>query len=203
LNKPGFVIVLLSLALLAGCAEYREYTYRDYQMSREQIYDGLMSVLDSEGYTVIEREENFVNGLPQTELKTDWNMQQTGHPYQGNDRRRKAFITITTLYTERKEADFQPLTEEEGRKHTERKEEEKKKKADLEHTRVGVAVNTERRDSIDRPLEADWISEGPDALAAAEVLGLLQAVFGLKEGGAEPSRKGMDLKERELRNRKR
>jgi hypothetical protein len=94
------------------------------------------------------------------------------------------------------------LTEEEGRKHLEKKA-EAEKKAELEHTRVGVAVNTERRDSIDRPLEADWISEGPDALAAAEILGLLQAVFGLKEGGAEPSRKGMSLKEQEIRNRQR
>jgi hypothetical protein len=192
----------MSLALLAGCAEYREYTYRDYQMSREQIHDGLMAVLESEGYTVVEREENFVNGLPQTELKTDWNMQETGHPYRGNDRRKKAFVTITTRYSERKEEEFQPLTEEEGRKHLEKKA-EAEKKAELEHTRVGVAVNTERRDSIDRPLEADWISEGPDALAAAEILGLLQAVFGLKEGGAEPSRKGLSLKEQEIRNRQR
>lgn len=199
-RKTCLSIAVLALALLAGCAEYREYSYRDYQMSREQMYDGVMAILNSEGYEVVEREENFVNGLPQIEMKTDWNMSMSGHVYRGNDKRRKAFVTITTLYTERKEQDFQPLTEEEGKKYLEKREEDKKK-AKLEQTRLGIAVNSERRDAIDRVLEAEWIAEGPDALTASQLLGRFEAWFGEKTGGGvKPSRKGEKLVEEGIRH---
>lgn len=207
-NKSNVVIAVLALALLGGCAEYKEYTYNEYPMSREQVYEGIRSILTAEGYEIVDSSENFVNGMPQTELKTDWNMSQSGGVYKGNDTRRKAFITITTLYTERKKEDFQPLSEEQGRKYREREKEEEEnnkdvyKKTQLERTRLGIAVNSEHRDVIDRPLEADWIYDGPDGLTVAQLMGRFEAYFGAQKqgGGAKLSPKGERLAEERIRD---
>lgn len=189
------------LALLGGCAEHKEFQYRDYPMSREEMYDAVLSVLQSEGYEVDEQTENVVNGLPELEIQTDWNMRYTGNVYQGNDFRHRAYVRITTLYTEREEREFQPLSPDDGKRITEMKE-ENRKKAELEQTRLGIAVTRERRDSIDRPLEPEWIYEGPDNLTAAQLLGRFEALFGSKlGGGGKPSNKGQRLKEEELRTK--
>lgn len=199
MNKKLFCISLLLLALLGGCAEHKEFQYRDYPMSREDMYDAVVSVLQAEGYEIKSQNEDFVNGLPQLEIETDWNLRYVGSVYRGNDLRHRAYVRITTLYTERDQREFQPLSPEDGKRITEMKEEQRKK-ADLEQTRLGIAVTREHRDAIDRVLEAEWIYDGPDALAAAQLLGRFEAIFGGKKGGgARPSNKGSRLKEEGLR----
>src|SRR5690606_28553329 len=109
-NHRLLTILCVSAGLLAGCAEYKEYRYRDFTVSREQAYDAVRYVLDTEGYEVVTYEENWVNDLPESYLETSWNMRQTGNPYPGNDVRRMAYIKITTRYSDRKPVEYQPLT---------------------------------------------------------------------------------------------
>lgn len=192
----------LLLATLAGCAEYKEYTYKEYSVSREQAYQAMLTILNSEGYDVTEVDENFVNELPEIYMETDWNMRQTGSVYAGNDFRRKAYIKITTLYSERKAFEHQPLSEEDGKRMKEL-EAEQKKKADLEQTRLGIAVRLERRSDIKRPLEADWYYEGPDNFEVASLMGRFEAAYGEEKhgGSTEPSARGMSNKRDELERR--
>ncbi|MBX3473254.1 MAG: hypothetical protein KF754_02650 [Planctomycetes bacterium] len=192
-------LCLATLALLGGCAEHKEYHYRDYPMSREDMYDAMVSVLKAEGYEIKSQEENFVNGMPRLEIETDWNMRYVGSVYKGNDVRHRAYVRITTLYTERDEREFQPLSPDDGKRIKEQQEEQRKK-ADMEQTRLGIAVTREHRDAIDRVLEAEWIYDGPDNLTAAQLLGRFEAIFGGKKGGgARPSNKGARLHEEGLR----
>lgn len=190
----------LFLALLAGCAEYKEYTYKEYSISREQAYESAVAILSAEGYQITEVEENYVNDLPEIYLETDWNQRQIGSPYPGNDMRRRAYIKITTLYSERKPYEYQPLSNEDGERIKELNG-ELDKKADLEQTRVGIAVRLERRSDIKRPLEADWYYDGPDNYESAALMGRFEAAYGeQKHGGStEPSSKGRAMKEDELR----
>jgi len=192
----------LLLTLLAGCAEYKEYTYKEYSVSREQAYQAMLSILDSEGYDVTEVEENYVNDLPEIYMETDWNMRQTGSVYAGNDYRRRAYVKITTLYSERKPNEYQPLSNEDGKRLREL-EETQKKKADLEQTRIGIAVRLERRSDIKRPLEADWYYEGPDNFEVAALMGRFEAAYGEEKhgGSTEPSSKGIARKREELEKR--
>lgn len=192
----------LLLALLAGCAEYKEYTYKEYSVSREQAYQAMLSILDSEGYDVTEVEENYVNDLPEIYMETDWNMRQTGSVYAGNDYRRRAYVKITTLYSERKPNEYQPLSNEDGKRLREL-EETQKKKADLEQTRIGIAVRLERRSDIKRPLEADWYYEGPDNFEVAALMGRFEAAYGEEKhgGSTEFSSKGIARKREELEKR--
>ncbi|MCA8918463.1 MAG: hypothetical protein KDB68_06190 [Planctomycetes bacterium] len=192
--------VALLLALLAGCAEYKEYTYKEYSISREQAYESAVAILSEEGYQITEVEENYVNDLPEIYLETDWNQRQVGSPYPGNDMRRRAYIKITTLYSERKPYEYQPLSEEDGERINEMNE-ELEKKADLEQTRVGIAVRLERRSDIKRPLEADWYYDGPDNYESAALMGRFEAAYGAQKhgGSTEPSSKSRAMKEEELR----
>lgn len=201
------------LGLLAGCAEYKEYTYKEFPIAREQAYDAMKALMEEEGYIFVEQEENFVNGLPEVYLESDWNLRQTGGYMRGTDQRRKAYVKITTVYSERKGREFQPLNEDQGKKLRELEGEDKKyatseadrKKAELDQTRIGIAVRLERQDNIDRPLVDDWIYEGPDNLAVAELMGRFEAHFNEnKQGGAiGPSPRGEKAKEEELRARNR
>jgi len=199
-NKSTCCLVALLLGLLSGCGEFKEYTYRDYPMGREQVYDGILNILRDEGYEVADQTENVVNDLPELEIETEWNMRDANGIYRGNDRRRRAYVKIITLYSERKPNEYQPLSPNDGKKIREMQEEQRKK-ADLEHTRLGIAVTLERRDAIDRPLEAEWIYEGPDSQASAQLLGRFEALFGkMRQGGASrPSTKGERLAEERAR----
>ncbi|MCA8910383.1 MAG: hypothetical protein KDB82_01660 [Planctomycetes bacterium] len=189
----------LLLGLLAGCAEYKEYSYQEFSISREQAYQSAVSILNQEGYTVTNIEENYVNDLPEVYLETDWNQRQVGSPYPGNDMRRKAYVKITTLYSERKPYEYQPLSEEDGERIREM-EGDLKKKSELEQTRIGIAVRLERRSDIKRPLDSDWYYDGPDNYEVAALMGRFEAAYGEhKHGGStEPSSKGTRMKEDQL-----
>jgi len=200
-NKKLFCAGLLVLALLGGCAEHKEFQYRDYPMAREEMYDAVISVLAAEGYEVADQSENVINGLPEMEIETAWNLRYTGNVYKGNELRHRAYVRITTLYTERDEREFQPLSPSDGKRITEMKEEERKK-AELEQTRLSIAVTREHREAVTGPLQAEWTYDGPDALSAAQLLGRFEALFGTRGGGGtKPSNKGQRLKEEELRTR--
>ena len=199
---------ILALVMLAGCAEYKEYTYKDFSVSREQAYDTVVSILHAEGYEVADIDENYVNDLPEVDVTTEWNLRQTGSPYQGNDRRRKAYVKITTVYSERKAFEYQPLNEEQGKALNERKEENKakseaEKKAELEQTRIGIAVRLERHSDISRPLEADWYYDGPDNFESAALMGAFEAAWGKEKAGGTigPSPKGEAIRKDELRRK--
>ncbi len=194
-------IVLPLLGLLAGCAEYKEYQYVEYNMSREEAYDAVTAVLAEEGYVVEEYEEDMVNDLPAIYLTTGYNMRQAHGVFRGNSVRRKAYVKIVTLYTERDTRTFQPLNKEDGERIKKYNETEKKQ-AELEHTRIGVAVRLERRNVHDRPLAtSDYTYDGQDGLARAEILGKLEMLFGGTKGDASrPSNKGEKLYEERLRS---
>jgi hypothetical protein len=199
------LIPVLALVLLAGCAEYKEYTYKEYSVSREEAYQTMVSILQAEGYDVADVEENFVKDLPEIDITTDWNLRQTGNVYQGNDMRRKAYVKITTIYSERKPFEYQPLSNEEGEemkaaRDKREKRTEAEKKADLEQTRIGVAVRLERRSDISRPLEADWYYDGPDNYESSLIMGRFEAAWGEEQAGGTigPSPKGEALKKDEL-----
>ncbi len=203
MKKPILLLAVAMCALMAGCSTYKEYTYIEYPISRENAFDAMRAILVEEGYPIDSIEENYVNDLPEVIIESDWNLRQTGSVYMGNDYRRRAYVKITTLYSERKPAEYQPLSEEEGARYKEM-EEERKKRADLEQTRIGVAVRLERRTDIKRPLEADWQYEGPDNFAVAEILGRFEASYGEKNSrsGMGPSEKSQRLREDDLRNRR-
>lgn len=200
LSLPVFAMV----ALLAGCAEYKEYTYKEYSVSREQAYQSMVSILREEGYPVTTIEENYVNDLPEVYIETDYNLRQTGAVYQGNNIRRKAYVKITTMYSEREPFEYQPLNDLDGKAMDEDREKyDEDKKAGLEQTRVGIAVRMERRSDISRPLEADWYYDGPDNYESAALMGRFEAAWGeMRRGGStEPSAKGIQRKKEELENR--
>lgn len=190
------------LLLVGGCAEYKEYTYKEFTVSREHAYQTMVGILESEGYRVTEISENYVNDLPEVYMETDWNMRQAGSVYPGNDMRRKAYVKITTQYSEREPREYQPLSEEDAERIREQAEEERKK-AELEQTRIGIAVTLERRSDIRKPLEADWYYDGPDSFAVAELMGRFEAAWGEDRAGGDtrPSSRGEDLKKRELEGR--
>lgn len=185
--------------MLAGCAEYKEYRYQEFTVSREQAYSSMIDILHKEGYKITETDENYVNDLPEVYMETDWNMRQTGGVYHGNDVRRKAYVKITTLYSERKKVEHQPLSNEQGERMLEI-EAENKKKADLEQTRIGIAVRLERKSDIRRPIASDWQYDGPDNFAVAELMGRFEAAWGEERSGGStrPSPKSERLKEEEL-----
>jgi hypothetical protein len=193
-------ILCLCAGLLAGCAEYKEYQYKHFNISHEQALDAIETVLRNEGYEIDGApERNWVNDLPETYLDTDWNMRQAGSPVPGNDVRRRAYVKITTMFSDRKRLEYQPLNENDA-KALEAKNEEIKKKADTESTRIGIAVRSERRSDIKRPLEADWVYEGPDSLEARTLIFRLEAMFGKgKDETPGPTERSVKLKEDQLR----
>jgi hypothetical protein len=193
-------ILCLCAGLLAGCAEYKEYQYKHFNISHEQALDAIETVLRNEGYEIDGApERNWVNDLPETYLDTDWNMRQAGSPVPGNDVRRRAYVKITTMFSDRKRLEYQPLNENYA-KALEAKNEEIKKKADTESTRIGIAVRSERRSDIKRPLEADWVYEGPDSLEARTLIFRLEAMFGKgKDETPGPTERSVKLKEDQLR----
>lgn len=191
-------------ALLAGCAEYKEYTYKEFSVSREQAYQSMVTILRDEGYPITEIEENYVNDLPEVYIETDYNLRQTGAVYKGSNFRRKAYVKITTMYSEREPFEYQPLDDLDGEAMDEgRAKYEEDKKAGLEQTRIGVAVRLERKSDISRPLEADWYYDGPDNYEVAALLGRFEAAWGeaRRGGSTEPSAKGMQQKRKELESR--
>jgi hypothetical protein len=201
--KPSLIAIAL-VALLAGCAEYKEYTYKEYSVSREQAYQSMLYILNEEGYPIAEIDENFVNDLPEVYIETDWNLRQTGSVYHGNDQRRKAYIKITTVYSERQPFEYQPLSDDDGeRLKDEAEQTELDKKAGLEQTRIGIAVRLERRSDIKRPFEADWYYDGPDNFEAAALMGRFEAAWGERKhgGSTEPSAKSMQKKREDLEKR--
>src|SRR5690606_6653623 len=111
--------------------------------------------------------------LPESYLETSWNMRQTGNPYPGNDVRRMAYVKITTRYSDRKPVEYQPLTEEEG-EALDKLNEEIKRKAEIETTRISIAVRSERRSDLKRPLESEWIYQGPDGFEVMTLMGRLE-----------------------------
>lgn len=200
LSIPALALV----ALLAGCAEYKEYTYKEFSVSREQAYQSMVTILKDEGYPITEIEENYVNDLPEVYIETDYNLRQTGAVYQGNNMRRKAYVKITTVYSEREPFEYQPLNDEEGEAMNKGREKyEEDKKAGLEQTRIGIAVRLERRSDITRPLEADWYYDGPDNYESAALMGRFEAAWGDSRSGGKigPSSKGEKRKREELENR--
>jgi hypothetical protein len=199
-KKLLFLTLLLSALFMQGCAEYKEYTYRDFQVSREIAYDTMVGLLNEEGYEVVEQSENWVNDLPEVQMTTGWNMNQSGGIYKGNDVRRKAYIRVITSVTDRSGPEFQPLNEKDAAKHR-KMTEDMKKRAKLEVTRVGVAVRMERRSDISRPFESDWIYEGPDGTSVTALLGKfeLRVTDATSEFG--PSKKSEKLHEGEMRGK--
>ncbi|MBX3458770.1 MAG: hypothetical protein KF696_02255 [Planctomycetes bacterium] len=190
----------LALAMLTGCVTHKDYYYRDFAVPREQAYDAMVSVLQSEGYMVTNVEENWVNDKPEIYLETDWNLYQTGNPYPGNDVRRRAYIKITTIYTDRKPGEFQPIDQDDADNLAKMKEDQQRK-AKLDHTRVSIAVNREQRSDIKRPMEADWISQGSDNFEVMALMGRMEALFVEKSGGGnKPTPKAERLKEEQLRS---
>lgn len=202
LSLLRIVIPCVVLAMLTGCVTHKDYYYRDFAVPREQAYDAMIHVLQDEGYQVTSLEENWVNDKPEVYLETDWNLAQTGNPYPGNDVRRRAYIKITTIYTDRKPEEFQPLDDKDG-ENLDKLKEEQQRKAKLDHTRVSIAVNRENRSDIKRPLDADWISQGSDNFEVMALMGRLEALFVDRSGDAlRPSAKGEKLKEEQLKTEK-
>jgi hypothetical protein len=200
-KKIGFTIPLLLAALLIGCVEHKEFYYRDFQISREGAYDAVMNVLYTEGYEVRDLKENWVRGLPELHVVTDWNMLQTGNPYPGNDVRRRATVKITTVYSERERIEYQPLTDEHAAEMR-RLDEESRKRAEMEHTRISVAVTAERRSNVRQPVRSDWIHEGSDVYEVGAILGRIEAIVGEKRpGGVQPTARSQELYEQGLRRR--
>jgi hypothetical protein len=199
--KPTYLIIpCLMLALLSGCAEHKEYYYRDFPIPREQAFDGMVNILHGEGYDIVKLKENSVKNLPETYLETAWNMRQAGNPYPGNDVRRRAYVKITTIYSEREIEEHQPLDLDDANRLA-RLNEEQRMKAELEHTRISIAVRGERRSNIRSPLESDWIYEGPDNLEVMALLGRAQALFADHTGRASrPSARSERLHEERLRH---
>jgi hypothetical protein len=195
-KKLSLPVLLALMCALVGCAEYKEYTYREYAVSRENAYDAMRAILQAEGYEVNEVSENFVNDLPEVYMETEWNLRQTGSPYPGNDIRRKAYVKITTVQSERTRVQHQPLSDEDWEAMKER-EEELDKRAELEHNRIGIAVRMERRSDIKKPLEADWFYDGPDNFEAAALMGRFESAYGRK-AGAKPSAKSERIKRNQL-----
>ncbi|MBV6516617.1 MAG: hypothetical protein HPKKFMNG_02303 [Planctomycetes bacterium] len=200
-KKVACLACVLALSLLAGCAEFKDYQYRDYQVSRENAYHTMKAVLANEGYTVVIVEDQDYKE-PEIYLETDWNMRNANQSvYRGNSIRRKAYVRILTRYTERGESEFQPLDRadkpmtKEERAKWEKEHEAAAKKGDLEFTTIGIAVRRERLSDVKSPadiINGDWVYEGPDSLAADIMFGDLEMILADKKGAGEPTRRSME-----------
>ncbi|MCC6572212.1 MAG: hypothetical protein IT462_00345 [Planctomycetes bacterium] len=199
------LIAALALLSLAGCAEYKEYVFKDFQVSREEAYNSVVSVLAEQGYEVVKVEEIAAHE-PEVYLESKWNLRQTGSIYPGNNIRRRAYVKVITRFTDRAPEEFQPLAKAdkpmtaEERKAWDEKE-EARKKGDLEITRIGVAIRREKLNDIRSPadfMEADWVYQGPDELACDMILGDLDLLMGAKRGAGDPSERIMEARRRHM-----
>lgn len=201
---------MLALLGLAGCAEYKEYYFKDFQMSREDAYTTVISVLNEQGYEIAKFEEIAAHE-PEIYLESKWNMRQADSVYPGNNVRRRAYVRVITTFTDRRADEFQPLRKAdkpmtpEEIKAWEKKETERKM-GDLEITRIGVAVRREKLNDIRSPadfLEGDWVYQGPDTLATDMILADLELLVGEKRGAGEPSDRIMELHKKRLSEKNR
>lgn len=201
--KPTLIAAALAISLLflGGCAESKEYQYRDYQISRENAYHTLKSILAEEGYDVVKIEETDYKE-PEIYLETSWNMRDANKSvYRGNSVRRRAYVRIITRFSDREVVEFQPLeradkpmTKEEKAKW-EKDNEASRKKGELEVTTIGIAVRRERLSDIKSPadiINGDWTYEGPDELASSVLFGDLEMIIAERKGAGEPSKRSMD-----------
>ncbi len=198
--KPTVIAVLCLAALLCGCAEHKEYEYREFQVSRENAFNTVKGMLESQQYDVVEiRDEDYKE--PEIYMETNWNMRQVNNEiYRGNAVRRKAYVRIITRITDRKPIDFQPLeradkpaTKEEKEKWA-KEHEDSVKKGELEFTTIGIAIRRERLSDIKSPadiIDGDWVYEGPDQLEGAELFGKLEMILASRNGAGNPSERSM------------
>lgn len=193
-------MALCVAALIAGCAPYKEYEYRDFQTSRENAFQTVKYVLNSEAYDIVEvREDNYKE--PEIYLETSWNLRDVNKQvYRGNAVRRKAYVRVITRITDRKPVEFQPLEKadrpmtKEEREKWEKEHAESVKKGELEITSIGIAIRRERLSDIKSPadiIDGDWVYEGPDNLEVASLLGKLEMLFAEKRGAGNPSERSM------------
>lgn len=188
----------LVLLLLAGCAEYKEYYFKDFQISREDAYNSVVAVLNEQGYEVVKLEE-IPGNEPEVYLESGWNMRQTDSPYPGNNVRRRAYVRLITTFTDRRPKEFQPLAKADkpmtpDEVKTFERDETARKMGNLEITRVGVAVRREKRNDVRSPMEimdGDWVYLGPDTLATEMILGDLDILMGDRRGAGEPSERSL------------
>lgn len=193
MKRATLGLTVLSLLLIAGCAEYKEFKYETYQVSREDAYLAVEAQLARAGYEIVVREESLYEGLPEIYLETSFNTQHADHVYKGNSVRRKAYVRIITRFSDRGPDDFQPLRPEDGKTEEELKkdEEARRKRAATELTTIGIAVRLERRSDVARPLESEWVYEGPDNLTRLELHSRLEVALRDRHGGIEPSARSM------------
>jgi hypothetical protein len=198
--KPTVIAVLALAALLCGCAEHKEYEYREFQVSRENAYQTVKGMLEHEQYDVVEvTNEDYDE--PEIYMETSWNLRQVNNEvYRGNAVRRRAYVRIITRISDREPIEFQPLeradkpmTKEEKEKWAKDHEDSVKKGA-LEITSIGIAVRRERLSDIKSPadiINGDWVYEGPDQLEGAELFGKLEMILATKNGAGNPSERSM------------
>lgn len=198
--KPAVIAVLCLAALVCGCAQHKEYEYRDFQVSRENAYQTVKNMLASEQYDVVEvRDEDYKE--PEIYMETGWNLRDVNKQvYRGNAIRRKAYVRIITRITDRKPIEFQPLERadkpmtKEEREKWEKEHAESKKKGELEITTIGIAIRRERLSDIKSPadiIDGDWVYEGPDELEGSMLFGKLEMIFADKRGAGNPSERSM------------
>lgn len=198
--KPAVIAVLCLAALVCGCAQHKEYEYRDFQVSRENAYQTVKNMLASEQYDVVEvRDEDYKE--PEIYMETSWNLRDVNKQvYRGNAIRRKAYVRIITRITDRKPIEFQPLERadkpmtKEEREKWEKEHAESKKKGELEITTIGIAIRRERLSDIKSPadiIDGDWVYEGPDELEGSMLFGKLEMIFADKRGAGNPSERSM------------
>jgi hypothetical protein len=194
--KTAFAFVLCLSAVLCGCAQHKEYEYRDFQVSRENAYQTVKTMLQSEQYDIVEvREENY--DAPEIYMESSWNLRDVNKQvYRGNSVRRKAYVRIITVVSDRKRVEFQPLERadkpmtKEEREKWEKEHEESVKKGSLEMTTIGIAIRRERLSDIKSPadiIDGDWVYEGPDQLEGSSLMGKLEMIFADKRGAGNPS----------------
>ena len=191
MKRATLGLTVLALLLIAGCAEYKEYKYETYQVSREDAYLAVEAQLARAGYEIVVREESVNDGLPEIYLETSFNT--SDHIYKGSSVRRKAYVRIITQFSERSPHEFQPLRLEDGKTEEEfAKEKKARSKRDaLEYTTIGIAVRLERRSDVARPLESEWLYEGPDNYTRLELHSRLEVALRDRQGGIEPSARSM------------
>ena len=194
--KTAVIAVLCLAGLLCGCAQHKEYEYRDFQVSRENAYQTVKAMLESEQYDIVEvREEDY--NEPEIYMESSWNLRDVNKQvYRGNSVRRKAYVRIITVVSDRKRVEFQPLERadkpmtKEEREKWQREHEESVKKGNLEMTTIGIAIRRERLSDIKSPadiIDGDWVYEGPDQLEGSSLLGKLEMIFADKRGAGNPS----------------
>jgi hypothetical protein len=198
--KPTVFAVLALAALLCGCAEHKEYEYREFQVSRENAFHTVKGMLEAEQYNIVEiTEEDYKE--PEIYMESDWNLRQVNKEiYRGNAVRRKAYVRIITRITDRKPTEFQsleradkPMTKEEKEKWA-KDHADSVKKGELEITTIGIAIRRERLSDIKSPadiINGDWVYEGPDELEGSELFGKLEMILATKNGAGSPSERSM------------